>query len=219
MPWGLSTQRAVSLSILGLAIAGLCVDRLLLAEGGAEAEGEAADLLVVSATNAPSSPSSAAAASPAAATRETAPSVSPEAARMAELSHALRGIRIDQGTLETLPEAFDVARPVVAQQPLVAAPPPPPMSDPPAVSAVLSGTLPQAIAGGRAVAIGDRVDGWTIVALGAGRVLFEQDGRRVERLVPQPDLAAFAPRTLVSRPISGSPKVRSASATGCSNEN
>ncbi len=216
MPRALSAQRAISLSILGLAIAGLCVDRMLLGGGADAAAAAAADDLLVTAETAPPEVSAAAESG----TREPPPTVSREAARMAELAHALRGIGIAPEVLHGLPEAFDVARPVVVERTTESAPPPPPpMADPPMVSAVLSGSLPQAIAGGRAVSIGDRIDGWLVVDLTPGRVLFEQHGRRVERVVPQPDLAAFAPRSLASRPIAETRRKAQASAGGCSGEN
>jgi hypothetical protein len=214
MPRALSTQRAVSLSILGLAIAGLCVDRMLLSGEATTPEPAAADLLVAteSGSSRPETPS-------VEGQREPVPTVSREAARMAELSNTLRTMGVASESLQVLPEAFDVARPVVAERTVEAALPPPPLADPPMVTAVLSGMLPQAIAGGRAVAIGDLVDGWRVVDLGPGRVLFEQDGRRFERVVAQPDLGAFAPRAVANRPIAAPKSIRRASATGCSHPN
>lgn len=185
----LSRQRAVFASILGLSLVGLAVDRFVL-DGGpgtppsellvapAEAAAKAVGALLGSATSSPA---------------PAAPAVSREAAAIADLAKTLRGLGVDQDVLASLPESFGHEPPPVAAA-VVEAPAPVQVGEPPLVTAVLSGSTPRAIVGGKPVRVGSTVEGWQVVHVGAGRVVFERDGVRAERNVSRvPALASLAP--------------------------
>lgn len=55
--------------------------------------------------------------------------------------------------------------------------------EPPMVTAVLVGDRPAAIAGGRQVALGATLDGWTVLEISRSGVVFGRDGVRAERRV------------------------------------
>lgn len=176
----LSNQRKVSVAALGLAVVGFAVDRLVLSEPAAGPAASSADLLV------------APAASGTTASAKAAPEVPREQARMAELAKTLRELGVDAPVLASLPESFDVAIPVAAT-PEAVAPPPVPVGEPPVVTAVLTGQQPRAIAGGKSIAVGGQVDGWKVLFVGQGRVVFERNGQRVERLVHRgPTIASLS---------------------------
>jgi hypothetical protein len=178
---GLGKQRTVYVSVLGLAMVGLCVDRFVLGSG-ADAPTRASDLLVASGKAAETLAGTVG--SLLSGERKDAPSVSPETVMVADLARSLRELGVDNSMLASLPETFALAKPKAEPAPVAA--PVAPIGEPPLVTAILHGGSSRAIAGGKSVAVGSEVGGWDVVFVGNGRVVFERDGHRFERKVHRP---------------------------------
>lgn len=180
----LSSQRAVALSVLGLALVGLAVDRLVLSDDAAPAVAD--NLLIEPAATTVAPAQGSGGASPPAVS-----DVPKEQARMAELARSLRELGVENGFLAALPESFDVAQPR-PEAPVAVAPTSVPIGEPPAVTAILTGARPKVIAAGKSVGVGSQVDGWRVVAVREGRVTFERDGQQADRIVRRPTLESIA---------------------------
>lgn len=182
----LGKQRTICAAILGLALVALGVDRFVL--GGGSPGESPSDLLVASKETV--ARVAEAAGSLLGARSEPAPSVSKEAAVVADLANTLRQLGVDRAVLDGLPESFAVALPKPVEA-VVAAPVRAPIGEPPLVSAVLLGASPRILAAGKSFGLGAEIDGWTVVHVAKGRVVFERDGRSAERTVgrvPDPSM-------------------------------
>ena len=178
---GLGKQRTIYVSVLGLAMVGFGVDRFVLGTG-ADVPTKASDLLVASGKAAEALAGTVG--SLISDEKRDAPSVSRETVMVADLARSLRELGVDNSMLAELPETFAVAKPRSEPAPVAASVAP--IGEPPLVTAILHGGSSRAIAGGKSVAVGSAVEGWDVVFVGSGRVVFERDGHRFERKVHRP---------------------------------
>jgi hypothetical protein len=168
-----SRQRIVYVGLLALALVGLGVDKFVLSGSvtgpqssfaAAPAALQAGDDLLIAKT---------AAAAP-------APAVPKEDVAMGDLARRLAQLGPVQASPVTLPEAFSRAlvRPTERREPQPVA-----VVDPPKVSAVLLGSRPAVVAGGKPLVLGADVEGWKVIAIESEAVTFERDGVRASRQV------------------------------------
>lgn len=165
-----SRQRIVYVGLLAVALVGLAVDKFVL-QGSVT--GPKASFADAPAAAAESDLLIAKAAAP-------VPVVPKEDAAMGQLARRLEQLRSADVAQPTLAEAFSraVVRPSepIEERPAVG-------PDPPKVSAVLLGSRPAVVAGGKPLVLGADVGGWTVIAIESESVTFERDGVRASQHV------------------------------------